>query len=67
MGNILTTKDVAELFGVETREVLYAARRKLLTGEKVGWQWFFHKDKLPNKWPVRTKSKRVMSGGQGRT
>lgn len=67
MGKLLTTKDVAAHFGVDSREVLYAARKGLIEGQKVGWQWLFHKDNLPGKWPVRTKSKRVMAVGQGRT
>ena len=58
MAKPITVRDVAKRYKVETREVLYAARRGLIPGVKVGWIWTFDPDKLPNKWPVKSRGKR---------
>ena len=57
---LLTTSDVALHYGVTTREVLYATRKGLLddAAQKIGWSWIYAKERLPAKWPVRTKRRR---------
>lgn len=54
----LTVREVAKKYNIDTREVLYAARRQLIPGVKVGWIWTFDPDKLPEKWPVKSRGKR---------
>ena len=51
----MTTKEVASRYGVETKDVLYAARRGLLKGRKVDWIWLFPIKSLPKVWPVRKR------------
>lgn len=58
MADLITVKDVAKKYKVETREVLYAARRQLIPGKKVGWIWTFDPAKLPKDWPVKSRGKR---------
>ena len=58
MPDTLTVKDVAKHYKVETREVLYAARRELIPGKKIGWIWTFDPATLPKQWPVKSRGKR---------
>ena len=55
----MTTREVAQHFGVETREVVYAARRGKLEGRKLGWQWVFDGSKLPKEWPIKKRGGRA--------
>ena len=55
----MSTSEVAKKFKVTSREVLYARKRGLLQGVKIGWIWMFHNKDLPKKWPVRKKRKKV--------
>ena len=57
MAEMLSTGQVAEKYKVETREVLYAIRRGLIEGQKVGWCWVFDPNKLPKIWPVRSRQR----------
>lgn len=52
---MIGTREVAALYEVDIREVLYAARRGLLKGTKFGWVWMFNPKELPDKWPVRKR------------
>ena len=62
MDKMLTVKQVARKYRVKERQVLYAVRRDLLSGEKVGWIWLFPEDKLPQRWPVRKQKLRGCRG-----
>lgn len=56
---ILSTREVAAKYGVEVREVIYAAKRGLLKGTKMGWVWTFKAKELPVEWPVNRRKKGV--------
>lgn len=47
----LTTKEVAELYGVPTKAVLRMIREDRLKAQQKGWIWLVHKDDLPGEWP----------------
>ena len=53
----MTTREVAAHYGLETRDVVSAARRGLLdpAARKVGWIWIFDGSKLPETWPVKKR------------
>ena len=55
----MSTSEVAKKYKVTSREVLYARKRGLLQGIRVGWIWMFLTKDLPKKWPVRQKRKKV--------
>ena len=55
----MSTSEVAKKYKVTSREVLYARKRGLLQGIRVGWIWMFPTKDLPKKWPVRQKRKKV--------
>ena len=58
MMELITTKGVAEKYGVDQRSVRYATKIGLL-GEvqKIGWQHVYEVANLPEKWPVRGRAK----------
>ena len=58
MDKLLSTRQVAQKYGVTTREVLYALRRGKIKGQKAGWIWLFDPKLLPKTWPIRRKRKR---------
>ena len=47
----LTTKEVAERYGVPTKVVLRMIREERLTAQQKGWIWLVHIDDLPSEWP----------------
>lgn len=55
--SILSSQDVADKYGVEVRDVLYAVRRGMIKGQKIGWAWIFDLADLPAQWPVRKRRK----------
>lgn len=58
MTDLITTKQVAELYGVDQRSVRYAVKHgRFGEVQKLGWQHVFDKNKLPKKWPVRGRAK----------
>lgn len=57
MDEILTTKQVAEHYGVDPRQVTYARKRGKLKAMKFGWMWMFPAAELPSVWPIRKKKK----------
>lgn len=58
---MLNTHEVAKLYGVEYRSVLYAVSQKKLKAKKYGWVWLFDEKKLPKEWPIREKRKKGVS------
>jgi len=50
-----STREIAQRYGVETREVLYAIRKGLLKGEKMGWVWVVRESELPKIWPIKNR------------
>lgn len=49
--NWLTTKEVADLFGVPTKTVLRMIREDRLKAQQKGWIWLVYIDDLPGVWP----------------
>ena len=50
----LTTKDVADRFGLEVRQVQYYIKRGVIPAERVGRNKYFyliHEDDVPDEWP----------------
>ena len=47
----LTTKEVADHYGVPTKTVLRMIREDRLRASQKGWIWLVHKDDLPREWP----------------
>lgn len=39
-------KEVAELTGLNQRQIMYKIRRKQIEAEKVGWIWIISKDEV---------------------
>ena len=53
----LTVSQVAEHYGLDSKDVIYAIRRGKIKGEKVGWVWTISKSDLPENWPVNKRNK----------
>ena len=47
----LTTKEVADHYGVPTKAVLRMIREDRLKAHQKGWIWLVHIDDLPGAWP----------------
>jgi len=47
----LTTKEVADHYGVQTKSVLRMIREDRLKACQKGWIWLVHVDDLPSTWP----------------
>lgn len=52
MEQVLTSRQVADRYGVSIADVHYALRRGKITANKAGWIYLFPAEKLPEKWPI---------------
>ena len=52
---LLTVEQVAQRYGKNYKQVLYAIERGALRAEKVGWAWIIREEDLPDEWPPRAK------------
>lgn len=49
--NFLTLRQVMKKYGKTYTQVRYATETGRLRAVKMGWQWFFQEDELPESWP----------------
>lgn len=60
-----TLPQVAEKYGKTPAQVRYAVEQGRLNGLKIGWQWTFMTDELPDTWPETPRtSKRLERKGK---
>ena len=50
-----TVRQVAEVFGIQDRQVVAMIRCGRLRAEKKGWQYLVHKSWVPRSWPPKVK------------
>lgn len=55
----LTSRQVADRYGVTIQEVHYALRSKKLRAQKAGWIWIFPAEDLPEEWPIERFNRKV--------
>lgn len=52
LDRLLTTKQVAERYGINIKDVQYQIKRGRIKAYKVGgYYYLIHEDDLPEKWP----------------
>ena len=55
MEEVMSSRQVADRYGVSLQEVHYALRREKLVAFKAGWVYLFPVKDLPEKWPVNKR------------
>jgi hypothetical protein len=58
INDYLTHRQVMERYNKSYVQVRYAAETGRLKAYKVGWQWVFPVDKLPDSWPEAPRNLR---------
>lgn len=51
LDDLLTTREVAEYYGIPMRSVHRMIREGRLVAHKVGWVYVIHRQDLPQTWP----------------
>lgn len=57
-----TLKEVMDKYDKTYVQVRYATETNRLIGEKVGWQWIYPREHLPDVWPSTKRDNKRQNG-----